>query len=215
VRFQVRLTNALGALVMNPDALLNPADWTLDGSPVSTYAPSTFDKALVLAPDNGVRVTFEATLPQTSFPTTRTVAIGFPLAFPMLSPITDEANSGNALRWFVWNGWHRQTYYAVADAFRPRADLGTRVVADACATAATPPPCINVSGGVPKARAVLVLAGRYLGTGTRTYTIANYFEAENSINTPATTGGTPDYVFQQAQRSPTFNDRLVVVAVQP
>jgi hypothetical protein len=217
VRFQARLRNVAESLVMNPDAFVDPTRWTLDGFAVPSYAPWSLSKTLVVAADGGLRVTFEATLPQTSVPPTRTVVIGFPTVAPSLSDITNEAAAGNALRWFVWNGWHRQTYYAVSDAFKPRADLGTRVVADACATAATPPPCINVASGPPKARAVLVLAGRHLGTGTRTYTIASYFEDENRINTPANPSelGTADYVFEQKLRSKTFNDRLVVVAVQP
>ena len=216
VRFQARLRNVAESLVINPDVFVDPAGWKLDGAGVPSYAPWSLTPALVVTADGGLRVTFEATLPQTITPT-RTVVIGFPAVAPALSPVTDEANTLNPLRWFVWNRWHRQTYYAVSDAFKPRADLGTRVVADACATAATPPPCINVSGGVPKARAVLVLAGRYLGSGTRTYTIANYFENENQLNTPANPSqlGTADYVFQQGPRTKTFNDRLVVVAVQP
>jgi hypothetical protein len=216
VRFRVRLKNVAESLVMNPDVFVDPTRWTLDGVALPSYGPWSFDKTLMLAadPNGGLRVTFEATLPQTSFPPTRTVVIRFPTVAPLLSDVTNEATSGNALRWFVWNRWHRQTYYAVSDAFMPRADLGTRVVADACTVAATPPPCINVAGGPPKARAVLVLAGRNLGAGTRTYTIASYFEGQNSISTPATTGGTPDYIFEKGVRSNAFNDRLVVVAVE-
>ena len=60
-----------------------------------------------------------------------------------------------------------------------------------------------------------MLAGRNLGTGVRTYTIANYFEDENFVSTPASISDVPDYVFEQKLRSKTFNDRLVVVAVEP
>lgn len=220
VQFRARLKNVAESLVMNPDVFVDPTRWTLDGVGLPSYGPWSFDKTLMLAADpaGGLRVTFEATLPQTSFPPTRTVVIGFPTVAPLLSDITNEAAAGNALRWFVWNRWHRQTYYAVADAFKARADLGTRALPINCSPTPPPPPtppCINVVTGPANARAVLVLAGRHLATGTRTYTIANYFENENRTSTPATTTDTPDYIFEKRARSNAFNDRLVVVAVEP
>ena len=210
VEFQARLTNVAGSLVVtNPDQFVNPANWEIDGA-----FPASLAKALVLTPpaqDGSLRVTIGATLPQTVAPP-RTVLIRFPrVAF---AP-SDLVNPAQPAYWFVGNGWHRQTYYAVADAFKLRADLGTRVVTDACVAVTTPPPCVNVVGGPPKARAVLVLAGRSLGTNPRTYTIANYFEDQNFVSTPAFVADVPDYVFEQKLRSKTFNDRLVVVAVEP
>ncbi len=138
-----------------------------------------------------MRVSFDVTLPQTIG--SRTVAIKFPRV--SFTP-SDLTNSAQASYWFVRNNWHRQTYYAVGSKFHPTA---TRFLANPCPT--TPPDCISVVTGPPKARAVLVLAGRHLGTGTRTYTIANYFEDENQASTPATTPDTPDYIFEKKQRS--------------
>jgi hypothetical protein len=204
VQFQARLTNVAGSLLMNPDQFVNPVNWQVDGVP-----PSSLNKALVLAADGGLRVTITATLPLTLTPP-RNVVIKFPLVSFMFS---DLSNPGTPLYWFVGNGWHRQTYYAVSDAFRARADLVTRDPTTVCP--APPLPCINVVGGPPKARAVLVLAGRNLATGPRTYTIANYFEDQNFVSTPASISDTPDYVFEHKLRSKTFNDRLVVVVVEP
>jgi hypothetical protein len=209
VRFQARLQRVTESLLINPSAFLDPAPpaaWRIDG-----VVPPSPNHALVLSADGGLRVTFDVTLPPTAG-VSRTVLIEFPAVSPRFSDLTDPVHPSY---WFVRNEWHRQTYYAVSDAFKPRGDLETRIVADACTAVTTPPPCINVVTAPPKARAVLVLAGRHMGTGTRTYTIAEYFEDENRLNTPALTTDTPDYVFEQKMRSKTFNDRLVVVAVEP
>jgi hypothetical protein len=61
---------------------------------------------------------------------------------------------------------------------------------------------------------VLVLAGRNLAGGTRTYTITNYFEGKNN-DVPATNGAPLNQVFERQPRTGNFNDRVVVVAPEP
>ena len=108
-------------------------------------------------------------------------------------------------------------------AFASASDLGTRVIdplnptyatAPPCQPDPAPPACIAVDNGPAKARAVLVLAGRNLAGGTRTYTIANYFEGKNA-DVPATNGAPPNQVFERQPRTGNFNDRVVVVAPEP
>jgi hypothetical protein len=199
ITLTARLQNVAKSLLL-PTGLTDGSGWS-----VSPAGPGTITVAPSLDTATGdllVTVTFAAAPTPPGPPTP--LLITFPaLTF---SAVPDPA------QWFAMNGWHRQTYYAVASRFHPTA---TRNLADPCP--ATPPDCISVVTGPPKARAVLVLAGRYLGTGVRTYTIANYFELENAVSTPFDASGTPapDYVFEQKQRTKTFNDRLVVVAVEP
>ena len=61
---------------------------------------------------------------------------------------------------------------------------------------------------------MLVLAGRHLAGGTRTYTIANYFELKNA-DVPSTTGAPANQVFERRLRAGDFNDRVVVVSKEP
>ena len=197
ITLTARLQNVAKSLLL-PTGITDGSGWLLSsGGGVTVTLPS------LEAATGDLLLTATFDVPATSVPST-SLLITFPeLAF---SAVTDPA------QWFAMNGWHRQTYYAVASSFHPNA---TRDLADPCP--ATPPDCISVVTGPPKARAVLVLAGRHLGTGVRTYTIANYFELENAVSTPFDASGTPapDYVFEQKQRTKTFNDRLVVVAVEP
>jgi len=125
--------------------------------------------------------------------------------------------------WFVANGWHRQTYYAISDGFRLRSDLGTRVIdplnaayaaSPPCEPEPTPPACIRVDNGPAKARAVLVLSGRHLAGGTRTYTVANYFEKKNA-DAPSAAVAPVNQVFERGLRAGDFNDRVVVVSPEP
>jgi hypothetical protein len=201
VRIQAWLTNAAGSLrVMNPSDVVNPAEWRVDGA-----APTSLAKGIDGA---ALRVTLDATLPQTAV--SRTVQITFP-RLPFVP--ADLTNPARASYWFVRNGWHRQTYYAVGSKFSPSA---TRpLVNPPCPS--PPADCVSIVANATKARAVLVLAGRNLGTGTRTtpYAIANYFEGENQTGTPAVVADTPDYIFERKSRTTLFNDRLVPVAEEP
>jgi hypothetical protein len=132
----------------------------------------------------------------------------------------------SAANWFIANGWYRQTYYAVSDGFRLRANLGTRPIKATdglyapCAAETDPPTmpadaCVRVRNVVPAdARAVLVLAGRYRAGGMRGYTIAEYFELQNA-DVPVTTGAPPNQLFERGLRTSDFNDRVVIVAPEP
>jgi hypothetical protein len=196
-----RLQNAAKSLLL-PTGVTDAAGWSL-----STGGSASSVTAALDAATGDLLLTVTLTAP--AGPPMSPLVVVFPtLTF---SEVADPAD------WFVMNGWHRQTYYAVATAFHPASNPAARDLANPCP--ATPSQCVQVVGGAlpAKARAVLVLAGRHLGTGTRTYTIANYFEDQNFIDTPPDASGTPvpDYIFERKLRSKTFNDRLVVVATEP
>jgi hypothetical protein len=158
---------------------------------------------------------FGFTLPQTPVPE----------SVDITPPTTLFSAFTNAANWFIQNGWYRQTYYAVSDGFRLRADLGTRQIDPAgpgyapCQPESDPPTnpaeaCVRVRNGPATARAVLVLAGRHLPGGPRGYTIGQYFELQNA-DVPGSTGAPPNLLFERGLRSTDFNDRVVVVASEP
>ena len=160
---------------MLPTGITAGGDWLVTPGNPPVSVTRSFDTA---SGDLLVTLTFK--LPPTALPMTDA---DIPFPTPTFSALT--AASG----WFVANGWHRQTYYAISDGFRLRSDLGTRVIDPLNAAYATNPPCepeptapacIRVDTGPAQARAVLVLAGRHLAGGTRTYTIDNYFELKNA-----------------------------------
>ena len=223
VRFQARLKNVAESFVANPGDFVDPASWEVDGvalpSLPGAYA-AVLNKSLVLAADGGLRVTLEFTLPETTAVPfqKRTVPIRFPAAAPAFSTFVTPTN------WFISNGWHRQTYYAISAGFQLRPDLGTRFIdraldqakydaAPPCLPAGAPL-CISVDKGPAKARAVLVLAGRHLAGGVRTYTVANYFEKKNA-DVPSTAVAPANQEFERGLRAGDFNDRVVVVSPEP
>jgi hypothetical protein len=129
-----------------------------------------------------------------------TVTVTFPP--PRFSPVVDPAHA--ALGWFAGNQWYRLAYYSVADGCRLNGVGG-------CIPAVT----VQGTGGPPAARSVLVLAGRNLPGGARPWTVASYFEGENA-SSPLFNEADPAppsfAVFARALRSPTFNDKIAVVA---
>ena len=203
-----RLRNAANSLVL-PTGITAGGDWLVTPGNPPVSVTRSFDTA---SGDLLVTLTFK--LPPTASPMTDA---DIPFPTPTFSALT--AASG----WFVANGWHRQTYYAISDGFRLRPDLGTRVIDPLNAAYATNPPCepeptapacIRVDNGPAQARAVLVLAGRHLAGGARTYTIANYFELKNA-DVPSTAGAPANQVFERRLRAGDFNDRVVVVSKEP
>lgn len=230
VRFQARLKNVAESFVTNPGDFINPASWEVDGLTLpllpGAYAP-VLDKSLVLAADGGLRVTLEFTLPETTVPPTRTVVVTFPAAAPTFSTFVTPTN------WFIANGWHRQTYYAISDGFSLLApNLATRPIDPLDVNYATTPPCrpeptspacLRVANGPGKARAVLVLAGRNVLAPERPrsaaplYRVEDYFERENATLGPCRGGAipTPPCVFERGLRAGDFNDRVVVVSQEP
>ncbi len=126
-----------------------------------------------------------------------TVTITFPP--PRFSPVADPASSSG---WFAGNQWYRVAYYSLAD--------GCRLGGTGCAADLT----LQGAGGPPVARSALVLAGRNLGGGARTWTLANYFEGQNASSQTFNEAdpSPPSFtVFGRAPRSPVFNDRIAVV----
>jgi len=214
ITFSARLRNAASSLVV-PTGITAGGDWVVIPSPFAmSVAPRSFDTA-----SGDLLITLNIKLPPTApaTPTLATVTLPTPQFSPLTNPVVSPTN------WFVPNEWHRQTYYSVSDGFRLRSDLGTRVIdplnptyatAPPCQPDPAPPACIAVDNGPAKARAVLVLAGRNLAGGTRTYTITNYFEGKNN-DVPATNGAPPNQVFERQLRTGNFNDRVVVVAPEP
>lgn len=138
------------------------------------------------------------------FSGSRTVTVQIPT--PQFVTFTQDTDP--TVGWFVKNHWQRLTYYAVSPSY----------VLGGSGTCSPPPatePCIQVQNApapTDNKRVVLVLAGRNLAAGARTWTIPNYFESANSTGTPLFSAA-PDYVFEQRKlRSTQFNDRVVVVS---
>lgn len=109
---------------------------------------------------------------------------------PLLSSTNAETG------WFLTNEWHKLTYYAVSDRFTASGALSC-----------TAPNCLKINNlGTPNddKRAVLILAGRAIGTQSRSSgTLANYLEFENL--TPA------DSTFVTLKPSLQSNDRVIIV----
>jgi hypothetical protein len=203
-----RLRNAANSLVL-PTGITASGDWLVTPGNPPVSVTRSFD-----LPTGDLLLTLTFKLPPTAVPMTDA---DIPFPTPTFSALT--AASG----WFVANGWHRQTYYAISDGFRLRSDLGTRVIdplnpayatSPPCEPQPTAPACIQVDNGPAKARAVLVLAGRHLAGGTRTYTTANYFEKKNA-DVPAAAVAPVNQVFERGLRAGDFNDRVVVVSPEP
>ena len=204
---------------MLPTGITGSGDWSVSVPPPQvvlfpavTVGPRSFD---IATGDLLFSLTF--TLPATLVPGPVPVDVTLPI--PQFSPIASAA----ATNWFITNEWYRQTYYAISDGFRLRPDLGARVIDPLNAAYATSPPCepeptlpacIRVDNGPAKARGVLVLAGRHLAGGARTYTVGNYFEMKNA-DVPSTIGAPANQVFERRLRAGDFNDRVVVVSPEP
>ena len=209
VTVTARLRNAANSLVL-PTGITAGGDWLVTPGNPPVSVTRSFDTA---SGDLLVTLTFK--LPPTAVPMTDA---DIPFPTPAFSALT--AASG----WFVANGWHRQTYYAISDGFsllapnlssRPIDPLDVNYAGNPpCQPEPTAPACIRVDNGPAKARAVLVLAGRHLAGGTRTYTIGNYFELKNA-DVPSTTGAPVNQVFERRLRAGDFNDRVVVVSKEP
>jgi hypothetical protein len=116
---------------------------------------------------------------------------------PLLAPGTPGTG------WFVRNEWYRLLYYATAPAH--------------AASAAAPrscdhlaPSCLQVANLAPasKQRAILILAGRSLGSATRPNA-----SLEDFLDSPANRDG--DNAFEQLAVNRAFNDRVVVLDANP
>jgi hypothetical protein len=130
-----------------------------------------------------------------------TVTVTFPP--PRFSPVVDPAHA--TLGWFAGNQWYRLAYYSVADGCRLGAPPFT----------CNPTLAVQGAGGPANARSLLVLGGRNLPGGVRPWTIASYFEGENASSPlfNEADAAPPSFtVFARALRSPTFNDKIAVVA---
>jgi hypothetical protein len=180
----------------------NIGAWATFGTPQLPMA-----KALDAATGN-LSVNFRLALPASPIAQPVTVRIPTP-QFPAWTQTTDPTTG-----WFFTNRWYRHAYYTVSPAHVPGGS-GT------CTPPPLPPPppvlepCIQVQNTPAPdndKRVVLMLAGRNLAPGVRTWTIANYFEGANASGTPLFDTPAPDYVFRRDLRSAAFNDRVVIVS---
>jgi hypothetical protein len=106
--------------------------------------------------------------------------------------------------WFVRNEWYKLLYYAIAP--------GHRISATAPRSCnSTTPTCLQVSNLAPanKQRAILILAGRSLGTHARPSTDWTDYLEQGSF---ATTGV---FTHQLVSRTGAFNDRVIVIGANP
>jgi hypothetical protein len=174
----------------------NIGAWATFGTPQLPMA-----KALDAATGN-LSVNFRLALPASPIAQPVTVRIPTP-QFPAWTQTTDPTTG-----WFFTNRWYRHAYYAVSPAVVPGGS-GT------CTPLPAAEPCIQVQNTPAPdndKRVVLMLAGRNLAPGVRTWTIANYFEGANASGTPLFDMPAPDYVFRRDLRTAAFNDRVVIVS---
>ena len=102
--------------------------------------------------------------------------------------------------WFFNNEWYRNTYYGIVPQRLPGG-------AGACTPGVDCLTVLNAPAPANDKQVVLVLAGRANnGVARPTAVLADYFELENDES--VLTAGT----FVRQPRSPTFNDKVVVVA---
>lgn len=215
ITVSARLRNAAGSFVL-PTGITDPTNWNVIPAPSSKVVGSrSFDAAT-----GDLVFTVALRLTPTYGAGPQPVQVTLPT--PQFSGLTASTN------WFVMNGWHRQTAYTASGGFTidPLVNLSGRPIdriANQGAYDASPPcgpaaikPCVTVLSGptTTDARAVLVLAGRNLAGGARTYTIANYFELKNA-DVPQGFAAPPNLEFERQLRSGDFNDRVVVVAPEP
>jgi hypothetical protein len=153
----------------------------------------------VLRSDGDADITTEWKLPklidclisQCSIPYIITIPIALIVDHPIL-------HSGNTTTgWFISNEWYKLTYYAVSSGNAPGGS-GT------CVTGGTPA-CltVNAPSGPTSPNAILILAGRNIGAGSRpSGTLANYLEGDNIDG---------DLIFDKKPLSPTFNDHITTL----
>ena len=137
----------------------------------------------------------QANLPTTVIETTTTVTV--PIGVLVDHSLTDANNP--ATGWFVRNSWHHVLYYAFAPNFAANQSRF-------CIPPPDPEPCLSVTNVTPagRQRAILLLAGRALGTQTRpSPNLTDYLE--DSTNRDG------DQEFTKPVVSKTVNDRVVVV----
>ena len=93
------------------------------------------------------------------------------------------------------NNWHQVAYYSVAQQFAPGGD-------HTCTTS----PCLTVNGqgGGSDKRALVVMTGRAIAGAHPSGTLSNYLEGENLTSA--------DYIFENQNRSATFNDQVIIIA---
>ena len=111
------------------------------------------------------------------------------------SLLNASSTGPGATGWFVRNEWYRLAYYTLAPSYAPGGSL-------ACTTGSN---CLNVTNLTPAGaqRAMLILAGRAVGTQTRPNSaLLNYLDGTNATN---------NYVKQAVSSASQFNDRFVVV----
>ena len=96
--------------------------------------------------------------------------------------IVATPSTPNDLNWFVRNGWHKLTYYAVASGHTAATVASER----SCTTSSS---CLTLSSGDPRnpistpnaARAILILTGRSINGSTRpSSTLTDYLEYGNA-----------------------------------
>jgi hypothetical protein len=191
VSIQGTLANAARTFVL-------PLDATRITVISGTVTPVSMQHTVDPATGN-VAVNYRIDVPAAVAP--QTVEVRFAKDF---SPLTDSTNPN--LGWFVRNNWHRVTYYAASPAFAPGGGGACNPPAEPCIQVQNTPAPDNDK------RVVLMLAGRNLAPGVRTWTIANYFEGANASGTPLFDMPAPDYVFRRDLRSAAFNDRVVIVS---
>ncbi|MDO8312762.1 MAG: hypothetical protein Q7T25_12560, partial [Sideroxyarcus sp.] len=99
----------------------------------------------------------------------------------------DDATDGN--------NWHQVAYYSVAQQFAPGGD-------HTCTTS----PCLTVNGqgGGNGIRALVVMTGRAIAGAHPSGTLSDYLEGENLTSA--------DYIFENQNRSATFNDQVIIIA---
>ena len=191
VRLTVRALNVANAFKAFDTTAISASQFQVRTTATS-YGASPLG---VLRSDGDADITTEWLLPSRSCTVSQcsTYTVTIPIAL-----IVDYylANSGDSVTgWFLSNEWHKLTYYAVSTGNAPGGG-GTCVAggSPACLT-------VNAPSGTTSPNALLILAGRNIGTGTRpSSSLGDYLEGANADGA--------DTVFAKQPLSTTFNDRV-------
>jgi len=175
-----------------------PTTLANDGSVSLTYTGSLTTTCIFVATCNG----------------SGTVRIPIP-TFPdhwVLNPTAPTGlNVPDAWWWFFNSNWHQLTYYAVAPDHSPSGAV------HACSDSGTVT-CLSIGNLTPpnKQRAILILAGRSLtGAARPSGSLADYIDNVNITGVSTSINQDADTTFHRAPKSPSFNDRFVVVNANP
>lgn len=173
VRLTARALNVAKAFkTFNPTTISDFPSQFQERTTATSYGASPLG---VLRGDGDADITTEWLLPSkscnSSFCYTFTITI--PIGLIMDHAVVSSADGVTG--WFISNGWHKLTYYAISSGNAPGSS-------GSCVAGGSPA-CLTVNGssGTTSPNAILILAGRNIGANARpSSTLADYLESANA-----------------------------------